>query len=284
MTLLFLIYCIAFFVQRSEQEFWTAAFQPIFSLSHSLAPRLERGILASERKRLHRILWYPRSFTSLLSSSPDKSDSFRNLQNKWLEKLKDPFDRWRFLQKLLDDNINDADDILFVLQACIQQRFQQLRTTPSRLVSMKQSQNSTASMESIVSVPADTCTPLQFVDTDGFTEDRLETMNIILQENSCATIQRLLQPVGSSSAPIFLCTPQDDRFLCQLERLLPDPALDEDASKGLWDTVIELHGRESVKINEQINTMNWRTRCLIARVLIFCDFLSDGLHPSNAFK
>jgi hypothetical protein len=64
----------------------------------------------------------------------------------------------------------------------------------------------------------------------------------------------------------------------QIEYLLPHPERDEDASQGLWDTIIELHGRESVKINERHRTVQWRTRCLISRLLIYYDFLTIGLN------
>jgi hypothetical protein len=68
-----------------------------------------------------------------------------------------------------------------------------------------------------------------------------------------------------------------------MQQLLPQLDEDEDASKGLWDTIIELHGRESVKINERKvpQDIGWKTRCLIARLLIFYDFLTDGLNATH---
>jgi len=72
-------------------------------------------------------------------------------------------------------------------------------------------------------------------------------------------------------------SPHNQDVLDQLESLLPDPDDDEDAFKGLWDTVIELNGRESVKINEQNATYDWKACCLIARVLIHYDFLTYGI-------
>jgi hypothetical protein len=62
----------------------------------------------------------------------------------------------------------------------------------------------------------------------------------------------------------------------QLDALLPGPDDDEDAFKGLWDTVIELHGREAVKIDEARGSSTWEGCCTIARLLIHYDFLSDG--------
>jgi hypothetical protein len=279
MTWLFL--CILLFVRKSQLGSWTAAFQPIHQISRSLALCHEPDVSLSDLELKGQMLRDPRSVPLLMSSSSDSTDS-KDLQYKWQKKLEDTFDRWRFLQKLLDDDINDADDILFVLQACIQQSYQRLQSTPSRLATIHQSQNLTSSMASAVASPADVLSPLSFDDTDGLIEERLDIMSFILQEKSSATINRLLQALENDSAPSSAYTPQDFRFLDQLERLLPDPALDEDAAKGLWDTVIELHGRESVRINEQQKTMNWRTRCLIARVLIFYDFLSAGIHSKIA--
>eukprot|EP00980_Cylindrotheca_fusiformis_P006707 scaffold1398_cov116-Cylindrotheca_fusiformis.AAC.24 len=62
-----------------------------------------------------------------------------------------------------------------------------------------------------------------------------------------------------------------------LDPLIPDQSEDEDAYKSLWDTVIELHGRESVKMNEASATPDWKLRCLKARVLLHFDFLTDGI-------
>jgi hypothetical protein len=62
----------------------------------------------------------------------------------------------------------------------------------------------------------------------------------------------------------------------QLDALLPHPDDDEDAFKGLWDTVIEIHGREAVKIDEARGSLTWKSCCTLARLLIHFDFLSDG--------
>jgi hypothetical protein len=73
------------------------------------------------------------------------------------------------------------------------------------------------------------------------------------------------------------CRPGDDDVLNRLEKLLPDPRENEDAFKGSWDTVIMLHGREAVKINEQKATREWKALCVVARVLIYFDFLTRGV-------
>ena len=78
---------------------------------------------------------------------------------------------------------------------------------------------------------------------------------------------------------------EDRRKLAILERLeqfLPNPSEDEEAHKSLWDLVIELHGRESVKSNEMSSKhpteyLDWKLRNVVARILIHHDFLSLGI-------
>lgn len=62
-----------------------------------------------------------------------------------------------------------------------------------------------------------------------------------------------------------------------LEGILPDHREDEDASKSVWDIVMELHGREMVKINETNPTDEWKICCLVARLLINFDFINYGI-------
>lgn len=73
----------------------------------------------------------------------------------------------------------------------------------------------------------------------------------------------------------------------QIERLLPDPVEDEEAHKSAWDLVIELYGREGVRVREENiqrngvegskENMSWKTLCCVARVLIHYDFLNKGI-------
>jgi hypothetical protein len=162
--------------------------------------------------------------------------------------LHDRFDRWRFLQNLLDEDIN-ADDTTLVLVAMLDGFLK----SPSR-PSYKQGSDETAS-------PA-------------LTNRLRELIEEVLQESSARALHDLLECTNSGG--VGTVEPQTG-ILDQLEKLLPDPVEDEDAFKGLWDTVIELNGRESVKINERNGTHQWKTRCLIARVLLYYDFLSVGV-------
>ncbi len=206
-----------------------------------------------------------------------KSHGDRNNQHDGLlQQLIEPFDRWRYLQKLLDEDINDASEILFLLQTSV---LLQLRQTP-------QSDASTSSvpvLPSGISPTNETLSPLAPTATalPGYDDNRSDKatrrriMEYIINDVSPDMIHKLIRPPPPNTDEI------DIHFLEQIESLLPHPERDEDASKGLWDTIIELHGRESVKINERHRTIEWQTRCLIARLLIYYDFLTIGLNVTK---
>jgi len=98
-------------------------------------------------------------------------------------------------------------------------------------------------------------------------------------------------------------------ILEQIEQLLPDIEDDEDAYKSAWDVVIDLYGRESVRVNEEAlqreresgrypnsdnvgsgsleccaDSLQWRTLCAVGRVLIHFDFLTKGILNENTFR
>lgn len=149
--------------------------------------------------------------------------------------LHDRFDRWRFLQYLLDEETtsHDTNRVIYAMLSSY------LKVEPDER------------------------------ETVEFTPEKRSRLETFLQEAKDETIMALIDLDGTETV--------NEEILKQLEGLLPDPEEDEDAFKGLWDTVIELHGRESVKIGLQNNVSRWQARCLIARLLIFYDFLSTGL-------
>lgn len=168
--------------------------------------------------------------------------------------LHDRFDRWRFLQNVLDEDI-DGRDTISVLYAVLD-AFVKYPERPA----YKAGSDETGSPK---------LTP----------KLRHDILSILQQDASnTREIEKLLEPNQEGAVDEDMdniqCTTE---FLQQLERLLPDPIEDVDANKGLWDTVIEIHGRESVKINERNSTRRWRVRCAIARVLLHYDFLTLGL-------
>ena len=170
------------------------------------------------------------------------SPTFEEIRNQ-LE-LHDQFDRWRFLQNMLDEEVS-ARDTQLVLSA---------------LLLLRQTRFLQSSQSSVV---ARTEEPLAEI-----IESVLRSLGAI-PELFALEDRETNDAVASSSTAMVL--------LDQLERLLPDPVEDEDAFKSLWDIVIELHGREAVKINERNGFVQWKARCLIARVLLHFDFLTEGL-------
>lgn len=161
--------------------------------------------------------------------------------------LYDRFDRWRFLQNLLDDDVSADDANLVLFALCDSYLKNPLRPRAS-----------------------DSSPP-------ELTKQRREIMETILRPSSARTLQKLLEASEESADVKDLDSSNGGIVLSQLEMLLPDPEEDEDAFKGLWDTVIELNGRESVKMNEREGRIQWKARCLITRVLLQYDFLTYGL-------
>jgi len=83
--------------------------------------------------------------------------------------------------------------------------------------------------------------------------------------------------LADQHALLILGEGTDEELLRKLEDLLPDPVKEEDANRSVWDTLMEIHGRELVKANETNATLEWRKLCLAARLLIHFDFLTMDL-------
>ena len=181
----------------------------------------------------------PTSTTTVLFTSNSKEEtSFSSLSSASQRTevcnrlgLDDRFGRWRFLQRLLDEEI-DSHDATQVLESV-------LRASIGR----------------------------KNGGDDGLAETTLEQR----QE-----IQLFLEEINIGER-LWADQFSNEPFLSWLEKLLPDPDEDEDAAKGLWDTVMELHGREAVKLGQARGSQEWQASCLIARALIHFDFLSLGI-------
>jgi hypothetical protein len=235
-----------------------------------------------------------------------KCNNNSNREDSILQQLVEPFDRWRYLQKFLDEDINDASDILFVLRTFVRQQLQQQQqlgdtssildsdvsltsvTLPIIPIVNVESTNSDATMlqtttasktEGLEVLVNKVASSLDY-DDNYIKAKRRKIMEFIVNDVSSVTIRNLIQ-----TSPNVDMDDNEILFLELIEQLLPNPETDEDASKGLWDTVIELHGRESVKINERTvpQDIGWKTRCLIARLLIYYDFLTDGLNSTRKY-
>ncbi len=97
-------------------------------------------------------------------------------------------------------------------------------------------------------------------------------------------------------------------ILKKIELVLPDPDEDEESHKSAWDVIVELHGRESVRMEEEklqrenavkiatggvsssihvkyrAQSLQWRTLSTVGRVLIHFDFLTKGVLKDGAFS
>lgn len=179
--------------------------------------------------------------------------------------LEDRFDRWRFLQNLLD---GDADlsmthQILYqVLDGALKYR------RPRGSFDNRGDDGGGSEGES----------PMVELE-DEMPAIVREKMEILLSEATSGRLE--VFAVENQNEDSSAGTDEESRrltLLKRLEELLPDPSDDEDAHKSLWDTVLEIHGRESVKMEETQNpTLDWRLRNVVARLLIHHDFLTLGI-------
>jgi hypothetical protein len=176
-----------------------------------------------------------RSRSRLNESSTSTSTAIRDRLG-----LHDRFGRWRFLQRLLDEEANE-DDV-------------------NRIVFLV--------LYGYLKFPRPAYGTTSETGSPELTANRRQQIEELLKGCILGTVPALGDADGAQSG---------EDTLSQLEPLLPDPADDEDAFKGLWDTVIEVNGRESVKINETNPTPEWRAVCLVARIIIYYDFLTFGL-------
>jgi len=159
--------------------------------------------------------------------------------------LHDRFDRWRFLQQLLAQEATpeDTNRVLYAV------------------------------LEGYIKFPRPKYAGTDETGSPELSSELFSLIEELLDDSNDGRISALL-PVGPDEDSC------DEKVLDRLEKLLPDLDEDEDAFKGLWDTVMELHGREAVKIDSGEGCPLWRACSLIARVLIHFDFLSYGLVDS----
>jgi hypothetical protein len=90
--------------------------------------------------------------------------------------------------------------------------------------------------------------------------------------------KRIVQDLLDKAAPNGMIPVFSDlETLRKVEALIPDPQEDQDGFKSAWDTVLEIHGRESVKVNEEAATERWKALSIVGRVLLHYEFLTEGI-------
>ncbi|KAL7541252.1 hypothetical protein ACHAWF_006888 [Thalassiosira exigua] len=214
------------------------------------------------------------------------------------------FERWRFMQKLLDAEIppSDVEEVLLLTLESY------LRHGPTATSPNNKNENGGYASPVLTEDQKDLMTEVLDVmgsASDGIGDSRFLHMLV-------------LPPVDYASLEIDTEEPDVDNLvevdadalsiLEGIEKLLPDPEEDEESHKGAWDVVIDLHGRESVRMREESlqaqrkkgggnvvlesgsglkccgESLQWRTLCTVGRLLIHFDFLTKGVLKEGTFR
>mmetsp|Transcript_20595 Transcript_20595/g.31191 ORF Transcript_20595/g.31191 Transcript_20595/m.31191 type:complete len:218 (+) Transcript_20595:87-740(+) len=160
-------------------------------------------------------------------------------------KLNDNFRRWKYMQNLLDEELpaQDVNELLYTL-----------------LENYLQGDDD----------DADLATPER-------RDELLEVLTEVLDFQQEVEDRKILPVLKDPD-----CQPGDAALLDKLKELLPDPVENEDAHKGAWDTVKEIHGQTAVKYNESEGRAEWNAVCLVARIMTYFNYLTgDGLISSS---
>ena len=176
--------------------------------------------------------------SSVLCSSTQNYDSNEFVGVVQRLNLTQQFERWKFLQDLLEGEV-EHEEVNELLHSVLKAY---LTLDPTQR-------------------PSDESAPL-------LDETDVMTINLLLSKG----VNYI--PVLQDGCKVSI---SDVSILSNLESILPDPSENKDVFQGLWDHVIELHGRESLKINQESRCKDWEARCIVARVLIWFEFLSEGV-------
>ena len=207
----------------------------------------------------------------------------------------DQFERWRFLQKLLEGEVppSDVEDLLLVVLDAYREH------GPTDKSSNNSDENGGNASPVLTRDQKDQVGHLIdgiLTASDGVGDSRFLHM-LVLPPVDYDNVDFDVEPkpivVKADSKAIAL--------LEQIENLLPDEYEEDEAHKSAWDVVIDLHGRESVKFQEQAlqlerengseedgvynaDNLQWRTQQSICRLLLHYDFLTKGILKDNTFQ
>lgn len=172
--------------------------------------------------------------------------------------LENTFNRWVFLKKVLDTD-EDDDELKDTISIVTYKLIESFVVYPLNQRYQDYESRDDYSVETAFPAIA-----------DHLQEDILNNWVEIYQDKGRIPIS--LDNDNNDSNHIW-----DYELIMKLDLLLPLEYEDKDAYDGLWDTVNELHGEEMVKINIQEGNLDWDARCIIARFLIYYNFLRDGI-------
>ena len=151
--------------------------------------------------------------------------------------LKSRFDRWKFLQDILEGDVN-ADDINQIVYQILQSNMNH-SSSPLKVLNEEEK--------------------LEIIDRLFRYNENGEGIVLALIHNDNMVI------MGS------------DKVWDTLKGLLPTMEEDEESFKCGWDLIVELYGREATKISQKSGNPLWNAYADIVRLLIYLDFLSDGI-------
>jgi len=217
------------------------------------------------------------------------------------------FERWTFFQKLLEGELpaSDVEDVLLLsLNAYLQHGPTAFSAdnkndnggNASPVLTADQRSVMTAFLDGLVSA------------SDGIGDSRILHMLVLPPVDYESVIDIVSD--GEDDNNLVEVDPNALAILGQMEQLLPDPVEDEEAFKSAWDVVIDLYGRESVRVREEAlqrekeggvdvldgdnkdggsvkccpENLQWRTLCAVGRVLIHYDFLTKGVLDEGTFR
>lgn len=236
-------------------------FMSIFSpkYSHSFQPVVVVPVTAKINSSVQQCALSSRSVTRAVEfsiTSLDMSNGDLETQNVAIpfDGSEDRFDRWRFLQGFLEGDHPSSDVVNIVLYRVLEGALKYPRPSEG---------SDTLGSDDIVELTSDVKKIIQEILAHYSTEGRVKA--VMTMSNSDEDYEK----AEKSSLAI----------LEELEKVLPDPIENEEEYKSLWDTVIELHGREAVKFSQSQNptSLDWKIANTITRVLLHYDFLLLGI-------
>lgn len=223
------------------------AFQPLAGNVNVKSPLMQ--YVSNSRSGVH----LREVFATGLYTAVGSDSETQNIQIPF-DGSEDRFDRWRFLQNFLEGDHPSSDIVNIVLYRVLDGALKYPR-------------------------PSGGSDTLGSEETEEMTAEVKEKIREILSDYSVE---------GRVNAVVTMCDDDGDNgeakksalaILDQIESVLPDPVENEEDYKSLWDTIIELHGRESVKFHQSQDpvSLDWKVANTVTRVLLHFDFLTLGI-------
>jgi len=194
------------------------------------------------------------SITSLgMSNSADSETQTVSIP---FDGSEDRFDRWKFFQALLEGDHPSSDVVNIILYRVLEGVLKYPRPSGGR---------DTQGSDDAIEMTAEVKEKIEEILADYSAEGRVKAVMTMSNDDDDEDYEKVEKEVLA--------------VLEQLEGILPDPVEDEDDFKSLWDTIIQLHGREAVKFNQSQNPvpLDWKTANTVSRVLLHFDFLTHGI-------